>query len=129
MIQLRVLSGKLAGTVHAARQFPFTLGRGTSTNLQLEEDGVWDQHARLNFDRSTGITLSACQEALISVNGKPCREAVLRNGDELALGALRLRFSLGPTRQRNSQVCEWLTWIALVAITAGQVVLIYHLAE
>ena len=128
MIHLRILSGKLAGTEHSARHFPFRLGRAASADLQLEDDGVWEQHAQFSFDRDTGITLTANQDALLSVNGQPCREAVLRNGDELGLGALKMRFSLGPTRQYGLRFREWLTWLALAVITAGQLVLIYELA-
>jgi hypothetical protein len=128
MIQLRILTGKLAGTEHTARIFPLRLGRAPSAGLRLEEDGVWDQHAELAFDPAVGMVLSAQPDALISVNGLSCREAVLRNGDEIALGALKLRFWLGPTRQAGFRVREWLTWAALAAITAGQLYLIYHLA-
>ncbi len=128
MIQLRILTGKLAGTEHSARRFPLRIGRASSAGLRLEEDGVWDQHAELAFDPSSGLVLSAQSDAMISVNGQPCREAVLRNGDEIALGALKLRFWLGPTRQAGFRFREWLTWAALAAITAGQLLLIYRLA-
>ena len=128
MILLKILTGKLAGTEHSARHFPFRIGRDASAHLRLEENGVWDRHAELAFNPATGIVLTAGSEGLISVNGKPCRETVLRNGDEMDLGALKLRFWLGPTRQRGFLWREWLTWLALAALTAGQVFLIYHIA-
>lgn len=127
MIQLRILTGKLAGTEYSARRFPVSIGRASSAGLRLEADGVWDQHAELAFDSAVGIVLRAQADALISVNGQPCRESVLRNGDEIALGALKLRFWLGPTRQAGFRFREWLTWAALAAITAGQLFLIYRL--
>jgi hypothetical protein len=126
MIRLKILTGKLAGTEHPARHFPFRLGRATSADLRLEEDGVWDQHAELALDTTMGFVLSAQSEALVAVNGRPCREAVLRNGDEMDLGALKLRFWIGPTRQRSLRWREWLTWTAFVLITAGQLFLIYR---
>ena len=127
MIQLRILTGKLAGTEHSARHFPLRIGRAPSAGLRLEEDGVWDRHAELAFDPAAGLVLSAQSDGLMSVNGQSCREIVLRNGDEIALGALKLRFWLGPTRQAGFRFRERLTWIALAAITAGQLFLIYHL--
>lgn len=127
MILLRILTGKLAGTEHSARHFPLRIGRAASSGLRLEEDGVWDQHAEIAFNPAVGLVLCAQSDALISVNGQSCREAVLRNGDEISLGALKLRFWLSPTRQAAFRFREWLTWLTLAAITAGQLFLIYHL--
>jgi predicted component of type VI protein secretion system len=128
MVRLKILSGKMAGTEHSARHFPFRLGRGAAADLRLEEDGVWERHAELALDASGGFVLSAQSEALVAVNGRPCLEAVLRNGDEMDLGALKLRFWIGPTRQRSLRFREWLTWVAVAAVTAAQLVLIYRLA-
>ena len=128
MVRLTILSGKMAGTEHSARHFPFRLGRAASSNLRLEEDGVWDQHAELALDAADGFVLSAPSEALLAVNSRPCRKAVLRNGDEMDLGALKLRFWIGPTRQRSLRWREWLTWSAFVLITVGQLFLIYRVA-
>jgi hypothetical protein len=128
MVRLKILSGKMAGTEHSARRFPFQLGRAASADLRLEEDGVWERHAELTLDAATGFVLSAHTEALVAVNGHPCRESVLRNGDEMDLGALKLRFWIGPTRQRSLRLREWLTWAGFVAIAAVQVVLIYRVA-
>ena len=94
----------------------------------MEEDGVWDQHAELALDAATGFVVSAQSGALMAVNGRPCREAMLRNGDEMDLGALKLRFWIGPTRQRSLRLREWLTWSAFVLITVGQLFLIYRVA-
>lgn len=128
MVRLTILSGKMAGTEHSARHFPFRLGRATSADLRLEEDGVWDRHAELALDAAAGFVLSAQSEALVSVNGRPCREAALKNGDELDLGALKLRFWIGPTRQRSLRFREWATWMAFLLITAAQLFLIYRVA-
>ncbi len=89
---------------------------------------MWDFHAELALDAATGFVVSAQSEALVAVNGRPCREAALRNGDELDLGALKLRFWIGPTRQKGLRLREWLTWTAFALITAGQLVLVYRVA-
>ena len=128
MVRLKILSGKLAGTEHSARHFPFQLGRAASADLRLEDDGVWERHASLALDAATGFVISAQSEALVAVNGRSCREAVLRNGDEMDLGALKLRFWIGPTRQRSLRFGEWLTWAMLALITAAQLVLVYRVA-
>jgi predicted component of type VI protein secretion system len=129
MVQLKVLSGKMAGAEQAARHFPFRIGRVPTSDLCLEEDGVWDEHLELTFDPRNGFVLTAQANALTTVNGQPLDQAVLRNGDTIEIGALKIRFWLGQTRQASLAWREWLTWAALALITAGQVALIYRLAD
>jgi hypothetical protein len=125
MVQLKVLSGKRAGTTWVARRFPVRIGRSGATDLQLEEVGVWDQHLQLDFDPAEGIVLSVQQNALASVNGQPVRQAVLRNGDAIEIGSLRMQFWLSETRQAGLRLREGLTWAGIAAISLGQVGLIY----
>jgi hypothetical protein len=73
--------------------------------------------------------LSARPNALAAINGQPVQEAVLRNGDTMEIGALKIRFWIGPTRQAGMRIREWLTWAALVLITAGQLAIIYRLMQ
>jgi hypothetical protein len=125
MVQLKVLSGKRAGTTWVARRFPVRIGRSGATDLQLEEVGVWDQHLQLDFDPAEGIVLTVQENALASVNGQPVQQAVLRNGDAIEIGSLRIQFWLSETRQAGLRLREGLTWAGIVAISLGQVGLIY----
>jgi hypothetical protein len=127
MIQLKVLSGKAAGTTWGARRFPVRVGRSTAADLQLEEEGVWDQHLRLDFHPAEGITLTAQPNAFVTVNGHPLQQTVLRNGDIITFGSQRVQFWLSETRQRGLRFREGLTWVAIAAISLGQVGLIYLL--
>lgn len=127
MVQLRVLSGKMAGDHKVARRFPFTIGRGEAADLRLEDSGIWDRHARLDFVAREGIRLTALDEALVTVNEQPVREAVLRNGDRLGLGSVQLRFWLAETRQRGLGLLETLAWGCVLAVTLSQVALLYWL--
>ncbi len=129
MIRLKVLSGKMAGTEHSARHFPFRLGRGANSDLRLEEAGVWDSHAELSLDAVGSFMLRAQSEALLAVNGRPCREVAMRNGDEIDLGALKLRFWIGPTRQRGLRLRECLVWSTIALITLAQLALVYRVAQ
>ena len=125
MVQLKVLSGKRAGMTWVARRFPVRVGRSGAMDLQLEEVGVWDQHLQLDFDPAEGIVLSVQQNALASVNGQPVDHAVLRNGDAIEIGSLRMQFWLSETRQEGLRLREGLTWAGIAAISLGQVGLIY----
>jgi hypothetical protein len=129
MVQLKILSGKMAGTERLVRHFPFRIGRSASADLHCEEDGVWDIHLELDFDAPRGFVLSVSPNALASVNGQAVQQTVLRNGDTMELGALKIRFWLGPTRQGSMRLREWLTWLAFALITAGQLVIIYRLVR
>ncbi len=127
MVQFKVLSGKLAGTERVARQFPFRIGRSAAADLRLEEAGVWDEHLEVTFDPASGFVLTAHPNAIAAINGQPFQRAVLRNGDAIEIGALRIRFWLAETRQASLRVREWLTWTGFTLITAGQLGLIYWL--
>lgn len=128
MIQLQILTGKQAGTRWVARRFPVRVGRGTASDLRLEEDGVWDRHCELSFDSTQGILLAVHPNALLTVN----HEAVptphrLRNGDSIELGSVRLRFWLADPARRGSRLREGFVWTLIVAICLSQVALVYWL--
>jgi hypothetical protein len=127
MVQLKILSGKKAGTAWTARHFPVRIGRSTKMDLRLEEDGVWDSHLRLDFQRDKGIVLTTQGEALASVNSEPVREALLRGGDHIDCGSVRLQFWLSDNFQPGIGFRELLIWSGIAAITLGQVWLIYWL--
>jgi hypothetical protein len=128
MVQFKILSGKMAGTRWGSRRFPVRIGRGTSADLKSEEDGVWDEHLRLDFNARDGFVLSPQQNALARVNGQPLAHPLaLRNGDMIEVGSLKLEFWLTETRQRGLALREWLTWVFIALICLGQVGLIYWL--
>ena len=127
MVQLKVLSGKKAGTVWLARRFPVRLGRSGRADLQLDDEGVWDRHLQLDFRPGEGFVLKTEPDALATVNGEAAHQAVLRNGDAIDLGSARIQFWLGEVRQRGLRFREVLTWTGLAAVTLAQVALVYWL--
>jgi pSer/pThr/pTyr-binding forkhead associated (FHA) protein len=127
MIQLNVLSGKKAGARTVARRFPFHIGRATGNELQLDDDGVWDRHLTLEFQREAGFTLTTASNALVSVNNRSVQTSLLRNGDLITLGSVRLQFWLGAARQQDFRAGEFFVWTLVVAVTLAQFSLIYWL--
>jgi len=111
----------------AARRFPFRIGRTSGNELQLDDDGVWDRHLTLEFDRRRGFTLAAAPDTLTTVNGEPLQTTVLSNGDTITLGSARLQFWLAAAPQHSLRLRETFVWVLLAAVTAGQFVLIYGL--
>ena len=129
MVQLNILSGQKAGTAWGARHFPVRIGRSAASDLQLEEPGVWEQHLELGWAPGEGFVAVSQAGALVLVDGQPVQRRVLRNGDVLALGGLRLQFWLARTRQNDLRVREALTWGAIGAISLVQVGLVYWLLQ
>jgi hypothetical protein len=127
MVQLKILCGIRTGATWETRHFPVRIGRSPSAHLQLEEPGVWDLHLQLDFKRGTGFILSAQPGALASVNGQAVDQTLLRNGDMIEAGSLKLQFWLSETRQYGLRLRESLTWAAIGAISLGQIGLIYWL--
>lgn len=127
IVQLKVLSGNKAGTLWLARRFPVHIGRSAAADLQLEEGGVWDQHLKLDFGAGEGFILSTQPDALASVNGQAVQRALLRNGDVIELGSIKMQFWLGEVRQGGLRFREGLTWAGIAIVTLAQVGLIYWL--
>jgi pSer/pThr/pTyr-binding forkhead associated (FHA) protein len=127
MVQFNILSGKKAGAQPTARRFPFRIGRAAGNDLQLDDDGIWDQHLTVEFNRQKGFTLATAPNALVTINGGPVQTAILRNGDFITLGSAKLQFWLAAARQRGLHLREAFVWALLAAVTATQLALIYWL--
>jgi pSer/pThr/pTyr-binding forkhead associated (FHA) protein len=127
MIQLNILSGKQAGTQTVARHFPFRIGRAPGNELQLHDDGVWDQHLTLEFQAQSGFNLATAPDALVTVNGEPVQNTFLRNGDTITVGSVKLQFWLAAAAQGSLRVREAFVWTLLALVTLGQFVLLYWL--
>jgi pSer/pThr/pTyr-binding forkhead associated (FHA) protein len=124
MIQINILSGKKAGAQSAARHFPFRIGRAAQNDLQLNDDGIWDQHLVLEFQKQEGFKLTTAAGALATVNGETVQNKILRNGDVITIGSAKLQFWLAAATQRGLRLRENFFWALLILITVGQLALI-----
>ena len=127
MVQLNILSGKMAGGSWSARLFPVRIGRSSKADLQIEENGVWDEHVQIELSPAEGFRLRTQPNAVAIVNSQPTNDVLLRNGDLIQIGSSKMQFWLSETRQRGLRTREFLTWFALAALCAGQILLIYAL--
>jgi predicted component of type VI protein secretion system len=126
MVDLQILSGNRTGTKFRGDHFPIRVGREQGLAWSLDQPGVWPRHFQIGW-QPEGLILEAETDALISVNDAAVRRAVLRNGDIITIGSLKIRFSLSPVRQSSLAAREWMTWIALAGLSLGQVALVYLL--
>jgi len=129
VIQLAILNGKQAGTRWVPRRYPVRIGRTSPSDLCLDDGGVWDQHLQLELRPGDGAVISSSPDAFTAVNGQKVFEAILRNGDLLEIGSVRLLFGLSPTRQASLRLREAVTWSLLGTLGFGQVTLIYWLLQ
>ncbi len=124
MLQLEILSGKQAGFLWDARRFPVRVGRAAGNDLQIEEDGMWDEHLRVELKQGEGFVITAHPGALLSVNQSPVETARLRNGDIITAGSARIAFRLSQTKQRGLKLREVFVWLVIAGITVSQLALI-----
>ena len=117
----------MAGVSLIARRFPVRIGRGAGCELKVDEPGVWERHLVLAFNPATGFRLQTEPNALARVNGESVSEVVLRNGDMIELGAVRIQFWLSPVRQRRLFVQQALSWGILLGCMLGELGLLYWL--
>lgn len=110
-----------------ARRFPVRIGRATGMDFQSDEAGVWNEHLRIEADPATGCALVSETDALVSLNGSPAQRAVLRNGDVLDAGSLKLRFWLEEAPQKGLRSREAVVWFLLGLVTLGQITVILWL--
>ena len=129
MVQIKILSGKKAGTEWSARRFPFKVGRAASNDVQLEDAGVWDKHFEIAPRRDEGFILTAKDQSLVAINGETKPETPLKNGDLIEIGSVKIRFGLAPAKQKSSAVREVLTWTALALVCGAQLALFYWLLQ
>jgi pSer/pThr/pTyr-binding forkhead associated (FHA) protein len=129
MIQLNIISGSQAGAQSVARRFPFRIGRAADNELQLEDDGIWDQHLTLEFHPQAGFNLVTAPDAIVTVNGESIQEKILRNGDTITIGSVKIQFWLAAARQGSLAVRELSLWALIVGITAAQIALVYWLVR
>ncbi|MEO5803146.1 MAG: FHA domain-containing protein [Verrucomicrobiota bacterium] len=127
MVQLKILSGKMAGAEVVARHFPFYVGRAADCELSLDDPGVWDKHFQINLDSSDSFVLVAEANTAVIINGKSVQQTALRNGEIIEIGLAKILFGLSPTRQKSLTLREGLTWLALGGLCLSQLVLIDQL--
>jgi hypothetical protein len=129
MIQLKILSGKMAGTTFVARHFPVRIGRAAGADLQLAEPGVWDEHFQITLAGPEGFRFQTQPNALATINGEAAQQSTLGNGDLIEIGALKLQFSISEAPQRGLKLRETLVWAVIVAVTVTQLGIIYWLIQ
>ena len=92
MPYIEVLNGPEVGKKTAISQDTFFLGRDANNHLVLSDRTVSRKHVVINHLEGQYIVSDLNSLKGLLVNGVKKQEAVLEDGDEIAIGAVRLRF-------------------------------------
>lgn len=99
MPYLEVLNGPEVGQKVSLTQDPFFLGRDPNNHLPLTDRTVSRKHAVINLQENQHVLNDLKSLKGVLVNGVQKTEAVLEDGDEIAIGAVRLRFYADPDKK------------------------------
>jgi hypothetical protein len=116
-----------AGTTQVAlcSIFPFNIGRDPSAHLQLSAPGVWDQHARVLREKSSGkLVIESVGQAMLLINGARVERAFLLPGQQVQIGGATFGVSLAPVAQKNLRLAEGLLWTLVLLIVLLEAVLL-----
>ncbi len=92
MAKLVVRNGAQEGREFALNVENISAGSGHSCDIRLEGSGVARTHAKIVRLGGGWVVTPAAPEAAVTVNGKKIEREALRDGDEIGLGELRLKF-------------------------------------
>ena len=129
MVELKILSGKQAGATAVARRFPFVVGRGPHSDLRLEDEGIFERHFEQRLNRSEGFSLVVCPKAYAAVNGETAQKKLLRVGDIVSAGSVKLAFAVAAAPARSLRWREAMLWMGLALVSLAQVAIIYLLID
>lgn len=129
MVLLEVLTGPGNNKKFIFQKFPVRIGRSPTSDLKIEAEGVWQQHAQLEFNPSAGFFLRAMSDALVVLNGADVREARLKRGDVIEVGAAKLRFDFAPVRQRGLELREFGVWLLIFVLAGVQLTVVAWLTR
>ena len=112
---------------HAWSGDVLTIGRDPSNGWVLASPGVWARHAEVQRGSDGRLTIRSLGDSVVAINGVPVREATLRWGDTVSLGATTARFYLAAPTQRGLSGWERTLWITLGLCLLAQARLLIEL--
>jgi hypothetical protein len=107
---------------------PVSLGRDSTCDLRLIENGVADRHAIIEAGPDGFHIRDLGSANRVRVNGQVIADHRLVVGDELEIGAVRLRFEMAhaaPQTRRKFDLMLWAAGVVIVLVLVGQAV-VFH---
>jgi pSer/pThr/pTyr-binding forkhead associated (FHA) protein len=94
MASLNIIQGAQTGTHFELSKRPLSVGREASRDIQITDPKVSRKHALIRFENGGYLIVVANARNGVKVNGaKIAEKAMLREGDQIALGDTVLQFT------------------------------------
>ncbi len=87
--------------VYELKKLSTTIGRGLDNMVILNDQYASRRHLMIQYVNGRFEVYGLSADNLACVNGFPISHAVLMNGDQIEVGATRIRFVLGPISQQQ----------------------------
>jgi pSer/pThr/pTyr-binding forkhead associated (FHA) protein len=86
----------MEGVVYLLNKSSMIVGRSDDSDICVESKSVSRQHARLRTSRDAAIIEDLGSTNGCYVNGRRIKRQLLKDGDQLEVGDIKLRFSARP---------------------------------
>ena len=126
MVRLHVVAGNRSGFCFSSSRLPIRVGRASDNDLTLDDPGIWPMHFSIAREKND-LTIHVGPDALLSINSEPVQKALLRNGDVISIGSIKLQFGFTPVRQTSLIWRERATWAALAVLAFSEIAVAYTL--
>jgi pSer/pThr/pTyr-binding forkhead associated (FHA) protein len=90
--ELQVVTGRAAGTNFPLSKTTISIGREERNDITLPDETVSRTHATLRLEAGTYVFTNESSQGS-SINGKPATQQPLKSGDEIQMGAVKLKFT------------------------------------
>ena len=124
MFSLSIVKGRQAGQQVQIDRYPFSIGSGKTTDLCIEDEGVWPEHLTIKLEPGGSPQVQRGGDGFVTVNDEPIELLELRQGDRIGLGAVQLTFHLSSVRRRGLHHLNILTWAMIVGVALLEIILI-----
>ena len=92
-----VRGGRAAAGLHRPRRTSPSIGRANDNDIVLNDFSVSRRHAYLKKEEATGSSTTTSPPTASASTTRPCRGAVVKDGDQVLIGTFVLRFREDPT--------------------------------
>jgi len=129
LAQFHITTGLLKGHYFSANTLPVRIGRGGGCQIKLPDPGIWEWHVEVNVNQEHRFLVRCNPETTAMVNGGPIKQEaqLLRNGDQIEIGAVNLQFWLGNVRKKNHRPAENTIWVIVGILVLSEFILLLWL--
>ena len=129
LAQFHIMTGLLKGHYFSVNTLPIRIGRSASCQIKMPDPGIWEWHVEVSVNQEHRFVMRCNPETTVMVNGGPINQGfqLLRNGDQIEIGAVNLQFWLGNVRKKTHRSAEKTLWVILGILVLSEFILLLWL--